>query len=465
MRPLPYPGHTWSFTQHAVAIDPETLYVLLKCASPFVGHGGDYGAKITQLLVQEEVLTPNLRDGREDAWRDYQQVLPELGLIYSTLQTRELTFTDAGNMYLAGEVGFTELIGIQALNYQYPNGQKWVIQRRTRELLEAEHRAVPTTMIELQSSHGILLKPGVLILRILLELLSLEDDPYLTASECQAYLIPCRTNDEWPIALKEIIAGRAKNAIVDGVNRESRRNIQDWFKFLKKTGLFESADTNTIRLTARAKQNVAELNEVCAEHENPATFWIPTTFTAEERLTWFDWFGRLSFESQKLLETENFDDQYIEENYIGGLEEEDDDQIVVGAKIGLDLRPVDFERLARDPDFSFPDDVDLNEVLEKLKKGAYKKHAKTVLHDQIVKELAEHLQKQGATVMEDPGSIDLHAQWPTGEQAILEIKTATRRNLQDRIRRAIGQVEEYAYKWAKSGGPKADRVIVTCAPI
>ena len=63
VRPLPYPGHSWSFTQHAVGLEPKTLYDFLKCAAPFDGDIEGYDEKITALMVASGILTPNERDG------------------------------------------------------------------------------------------------------------------------------------------------------------------------------------------------------------------------------------------------------------------------------------------------------------------------------------------------------------------------------------------------------------------
>src|SRR5579872_2347702 len=130
MRDLPYPGYSWSFTQHAIGIEAKTLYGFLGCAALYEGDEGDFGSKITENMTATGLLTANVRGGVNDAWRDYQQILAELGLIYSTKISRKLRLTDAGHMFLAGEIGYSDLMSIQALRYQYPNGQKSTIQSR-----------------------------------------------------------------------------------------------------------------------------------------------------------------------------------------------------------------------------------------------------------------------------------------------------------------------------------------------
>jgi hypothetical protein len=131
---LPYPGYTWQITQHEIGLDPAIIYGLLSCASYFEGQA-NAGSKITELMVNADLLTPNIRHGKADAWRDYQQILPEIGLMVSTRLQKNITITSAGYMYISGAIGFSELILIQALRLQYPNGHKSQLSPRQRNEL------------------------------------------------------------------------------------------------------------------------------------------------------------------------------------------------------------------------------------------------------------------------------------------------------------------------------------------
>lgn len=457
-RSLPYPGHTWSLSQHAVGLNPKTLYDFLKCAAPFEGQVSGYDEKITNLMIASGVLTANEREGAPDAWRDYQQLLAELGLIYSTNIVRALTLTELGHMFLAGELGFSELIGTQALRYQYPNGQKSTIQSRLRTALEAASITASGTLTEFQANQGILLKPGTLILRVLLELLRNSQNPFLTTAECQAFLLPCRTNRDWPAAYAEVVAHRNSTSNIESVNRHTRRNIQDWFKLLCKSDFFESDGANTIRLSSYAMSNLDLVQSYCELQEDTHSYWIPTGFDQEGRRQWFDWFGHLSYETQTVLRSDvTNESEYISKNYISGAEEEEDETIL-SLTSGVNLTPLNLVHLGRETKFEFSGDIEA--LVESLRKGAQKRHAKTLLHDRIIKELAESFITQGAKVESDPNSIDLFAAWPDGNTAIFEVKTVTRRSLQGRLRSAIGQVEEYAYRRQIAGAGKADKVIV-----
>lgn len=464
VRPLPYPGHSWYMTQHAVGLNPKTLYGFLKCAAPFEGQTGDYRMKITNLMIKSKVLTSNVRDEVPDAWRDYQQLLAELGLIVSTKILKTLTLTELAHMFLAGEIGFSELIGIQALRYQYPNGQKSTIQARlSGELASARVRS-PETLTELQAQKGILLKPGLLILRVLIELREKGEYSSLSVSECQAFLTPCRVNAEWVVAVSEVIAHRRTNRDIDQIYRHTRRNLQDWFKLLGNCDHFTNADSDKISLSPFALENIELLKSYCTAQEVISSFWIPTSFDIPGRLRWFRWFGHIPFGAQSVLRRDlKAEPKYVEQNYVAGLDDELEEEIRSSGGLALNLSPINLDYLERETVFHSNQDVET--LLANIRKGFQKRHAKTLLHDRVVKSLAERFIAQGATVESDPDSIDLFALWPTGETAIFEVKTVTQRNLQQRMRTAIGQVAEYAYRRKCLTGSLSDRVIVVNAEL
>lgn len=465
-RSLPYPGFTWSFSQHAKALDPETLYRFLQCVAPFEGlnKAEGYSEKITEVMTRCGVLTANVRDGKPDAWRDYQQLLAELGLIYSTKLTPVLTITDIGQRFLAGELGFSELIGIQALRYQYPNGQKSDIQNRQRSELEISGFQIPPTLTELQAMSQILLKPGVLILRVLLELYDHGFEPYLSVSECQSFLLPNRSNSEWKVSLAEVMFHRSNVVEIDDLNLHSRRNFQDWFKLLSKSDYF-SVSGDKIFLSDFSFYNLELLKFYCASQENPDSFWIPSAFDRDSRIGWFEWFGNFPYSEQILLRPQQERDEgYVKRNFIAGEDEEfDNDESNKESAGGVNLRSIDFGQLGRSTSFNFSGDTE--ELIARLRLGAQKRHAKTLLHDRIVRRLAEAFLPQGAHLQFDPNSVDLYASWPDGGTAIFEVKTVNRRSLQGRLRGAIGQVQEYAYRRELEGNTQSDRVVVLDMPI
>jgi hypothetical protein len=286
-------------------------------------------------------------------------------------------------------------------------------------------------------------------------------NPSLSLQECRAFLIPCRTNSEWHQAYIEIINNRAAPSDLRSIYSHCTRNIQDWFKFLKKSDYFkEDVASNQVSLSAYSIAHLQQIDDYCALQEGPDTFWLPTDFGIPSRLEWFRWFGHLPYDAQKAFRLDlGKAPEYVDRNYVAGLEEEEDDERVLAPDLAdLNLKPLDLAYLGRDTPFRL--NGNLEDLVASLRKGAQKRHAKTLLHDRIIKELAEVFMKQGARVESDPDSIDLYAAWPSGKSAIFEVKTVTRRSLQTRLRSAIGQVEEYAYRRQCAGGGVSDRVVV-----
>jgi hypothetical protein len=459
---LPYPGYSWPFTQHAIALRPKTLYGFLTCASSFAGRVNP-GNRISSLMINHGLLTANVRGGVAQPWRDYQQVLAELGMIYSTRVERNLRLTSAAKTFLAGEVGFSELMTIQALRYQYPNGQKSDIQARLKSELRSSRIGIPDTLMELHVLKGILIKPGLLILRILLELYKFNGSNNITINECLMFLLPLKTNQEWLVAFSELRSYRQMGRVVPPSNRHARRNLQDWFKFLGKTELFNSHRDNLI-LADLSDASMEALSDYCEEAEKPESFWIPDNFENLDRVKWFDYLGNIPFEEQTVLPKHDLDENYIKENYIDGVSEDEDLINEEGGREsevpGINLHDVS-ETQTNYGGFI----ADANAALENLRKGHIKRAAKTAIHDSIVKDLAKKLTDGGARVFEDRDSVDLLAIWPENKEAIFEVKTISRRNFQPRLRLAIGQLKEYGYRRLVSNGTDPEKIIVINTPI
>lgn len=452
---LPYPGHTWFFTQHAVGIEPYTLYKMLEAASLFVGRL-DFGESLTHLMVKAGVLTPNERDGKDDAWRDYQQILAELGLIYSTRISRKLLITKLGYSYLSGDIGFSELITLQALRYQYPNGQKATIQSGLKSELSNNGFKVPDTLITLQQEQGILLRPTVLVLRILIELAKKGFTPELSTEEIQHYLIPVKRNKEWEFCVSQIIKSRTnKERLEIHKFRHSRRNVQDWMKFLSKTDLFQLDNSKYLKLRSAESTFLSSCEDIVNLYETK-TFWTPENTSIEGRKTWFDFYGNIPDEALIFAE---HTEQYVEDNYINGLDEEEtilDSKFTVRLKEfeNLDLSNIhDLEDIIKSPQ-------ELQKLLNNLQKGIQKRKAKHILHEQIVAKLSGKFLAQGAKVQVDSSSVDIYAHWPDGNTAMFEVKTVLPVNLQSRLRLAIGQILEYDYKFKQENIPCNDKIIV-----
>ena len=397
--------------------------------------------------------------------RDYQQVLSEFGLIYSTEISQTLMLTDIGHMYVAGSIGYSELMNQQVLRYQYPNGQKFTIQSRLRGELGGTAYEAADNIIEVMGLAGVMVKPGLLILRVLLELLNGGHHPEISVFECRKFLMPSRRNTDWPSCVEEIIRSRKANETDDKAHWHAQRNIQDWFKFLDQSDLFERRSAGALALSQVAMQMHSQLLGICIEGEKLSQFWAPADHTIKSRLSWFSWFGGLSLADQPLMPQEKSSDpEYIAENFVAGIEDpEGDDELTIASFSDIVLSPIDLDALGTGQVAGFNGNTD--KLIEAMLHGFQKQQAKAILHDKIVKEVGSKLKQGGADISFGRSSIDLLATWPSGVSAMFEIKTVTKRSLQSRVRSAIGQLHEYQYRQTLQGREPSDLVVTINAPV
>ena len=248
MRSLPYPGYSWPITQHAAGFNEATIVGMLTCALPFEGKK-DVGPQVTNLMAAAGLLTENIREGVPDAWRDYQQLLAELGLIYSTRISPHLRLTDLAKSYVGGDISYTSLIALQSFRYQYPNGQKHTIQRSLRAAIVGSRFEAVANQIDLHVDAGILVRPAILLLRVLFELNRKGDARHLSLEEIRLFLLPSRTNSEWAQCVSEIQQARIQGLPIGGEQVDpTRRNLQDWFKLLRQNPFFSTDGSRTIGL-------------------------------------------------------------------------------------------------------------------------------------------------------------------------------------------------------------------------
>jgi hypothetical protein len=219
---------------------------------------------------------------------------------------------------------------------------------------------------------------------------------------------------------------------------------------------FKINTKKTLSLSDYALDNLAAAEDYLESEEISSSFWIPSNFERSSQLDWFDWIGHPTYTAQKTLRVDIFNNQeYIHNNYVAGLQDEEITDIKNDVRINLkSLNPED---LGKDREFMYSGNM--SAVVESFLVGAQKRHAKTILHDRMVKKLAEKFIAQNATVESDPDSIDLFARWPDGKSAIFEIKTVTRRSFPIRLRMAIGQISEYAYRNQMAQITNSDLVI------
>jgi hypothetical protein len=448
-----FPGYSWSLTHHAIANAEKNLYGLLAAAYHHMNRA-DPGRSINEELVGTDVLTANVRAdrGRPDAWRDYQQALAELGLIVSTrLTLGRVLVTPMGMLYLDRALKHRELLTTQALRYQYPNGQKLDVSPRVANEMLRAGLSVPRTLVEAQVDAGVLVKPAVLLLRVLLALKAMDSDPVITVDECQRALVPVTRNADWHRGLEQVLSLRQGQDSTQTVG--DRRNVQDWFTFLGLTDLFVK-DGDNLRLSYTAQSGLTVVESLCSVHEEPSSFWVPTAFSRQELLRgWFTWFGGCSAWSQWTARdthehAEGGDDE-------GDAGDDDTSVAVTGPAAGtINLEPL--------PDrAACPLFGQGGTALVDLGPSIHRREKATLLHAEVVSDLAGLARSKGFQTFDDSRSVDLFIRRGAVE-ALFEVKTVTARSLQHQLRLAIGQVSEYCYRhFLQSGREPLGLVVVT----
>jgi hypothetical protein len=420
-------------------VSSREVFALLESAYRFRQHP-NYRALVNQSLVAEGIFTPNVRadSGQVDAWRDYQQILPDLGLIYSTRYIKQPQLTPIGLMYIDGTIGYSELFSTQALAYQYPNGHKTDISPAMREELSQAGISIPANRTELDANSGILIKPGVLILQVLIELYRQGYPPTLDTRECLLALVPTIRNSDWEEAYTRLLQLR-QTGDTSSADKRRLRDIQEWFQFLGQ-GDFAIKEGSRISLSSTALAEIEQLQGILDFHADPATFWMPqSSVELENALAWYGFFGSPSIESQWVTPDQLRSQEYLSENYPDHeLLDEIDSPPVVTEVAEINLRPFS-------PSIPEIVDMDVTIDIENLVQGRLRLRDKTRQHQEIVARLAARLTDLSYNVADDPNSVDLLAE-KNGVETIFEIKTINRRNFQPRIRLGVGQLSEYRYR-------------------
>ncbi len=442
----PYPGYSWSITQHvAPATETKVIYELLNAAHIF-GKLENYQDKITDYILEHGYLTANIREdqGKPQLWRDYQQVLPELGLIISTRFTKDINITPIGLQWLDGLIGYSELVTTQLLSYQYPNGHKQTLSpTNLKKLKDAKISPPSENRVVLDNFFGVSIKPAVLILRILYELAKKNDFDGIKISETVYALMPIKTNSDWKLALNNLKDYRdTKSGEID--NRR-KRHVQEWFRLLELTDLFTLSDDyrdKSIKLSEYSVSHLDEIKKLLSFHENSQNFWLPESENSKSLgISWFNYFGSPQIERQWVHNELSITSEYLESNYPEGINEEEDNPQINFSNPDINL--VEYSSSDTEPENQDQSDIDVD--IDKLKKAHEERASKTRLHEKIVAELAEFLKSNGYQVYEDRNSVDLLAIRDHNE-LIFEIKTISKKNFKRHVRLGIGQLQEYSFR-------------------
>ena len=453
MRSLPYPGYSWPITQHAAGFNDVSIRGMLSCALPFEGRT-DVGREITRLMVAAGLLTDNVRDGVADAWRDYQQLLAELGLIYSTRISPNVRLTELAKSYVGGDVDYSSMVGMQSFRYQYPNGQKYTLQAAQRAALVGSHFQNAQNQIDLHVDSGVMVRPAILLLRVLYELHRAGDSTPLRLEEIRKFVLPSRNNSEWPQCVFEIQRSRSAGNDSGGSEIDrTRRNLQDWFKLLKENVFFQTNGSKSIALSQFALSNLDDVRSILVSGEDLSNFWIPLDSSVDQQINWFSWFGRFGDITTHVEASKFRAEDPPEED----AESWDEDDIAGPVTLPVVLSDLDEEALLKKREFTFG--MNSSQLADNVMKGAMKRYAKHVLHDEIVAEFSRKFKAQGARVVSDPNTVDMLVFWGD-RSALFEVKTVSYKNLQSRLRLALGQVEEYSFRLSKEYGLSPDKCVI-----
>ncbi|MDA1557011.1 hypothetical protein PDK45_18770 [Bacillus cereus] len=426
-----YEGYSWSLTQHLGKVgQPRILFELLNAAHYYRNHE-DKEDYINDHINALGLLPANIREGKSDIWRDYQQILPELGIMMSTRYTDTPELTNLGLQWLDGEITFEELMTNQGLKYQYPNGYKLQLPKNLNGII-GNNRA------EIDFNHGVLIKPGVLILRILIELNKSEESIFeeksLSVEEVALALMPIRRNNEWQLGLEKLQEIRSTDSIQ--VDNRIKRHLQEWFRFLNYGKLFTVENR---RLKINPSLLSENLEELCNSHEDINTFWNPTDFQNPSSIhtEWFEHYGNVNF------------DNYWTENDAVTIDEENSGKLSKDVLINLTAF-VEQEK-------SFNDSPRTGARTRQWDIEKYKESS--LLHELIVNELNQVLANQGFLNYMDKNSVDLFST-KEGKSVIFEVKTLNAKNFMSRIRLGIGQLLEYKYRYQTTNGINPEAYLV-----
>lgn len=285
---IPYEGLSWPITQHAGVLKAEVFDGLLNACLLCKGETID-AERINGYLVNNGILTANIRadSNQIDAWRDYQQILSEFGLIYSTRISKVLTLTPVAMAYLNKILSYPELITLQLLRYQYPNGHKSQLSPSLMQSYGENFNYGSFT--ELQAYYNIQIRPAVLIWKILYKLWGNGEQPTLSLDEMQSYTVRCTCMSDYVPCTERIIESRHAGQQLQPLTR-ARRNMADWMKLLSQTLLFKvSGDGNNIALSTYSIKERKAVDYVCRRLSDLFSFW---DYKEENfKQDWFNFYG------------------------------------------------------------------------------------------------------------------------------------------------------------------------------
>ncbi len=450
---LPYPGYSWSMFQHMSKVNERSLFQLLLAAAMLRGYD-DAALQINNYLIVNNVFTANVRQdsGQPDAWRDYQQILSALGLMFSTRYVR-ITPTPLGETYLDGALSFSDVMTLQAIRFQYPNGHNTIMDTPLKNRLSSTPLKQYNTLTQLQYATGVQIRPAILAWQVLYSLLVQGEKPLVTLEEFERYLMRCSTHADTDVCVSTLI--KSRSGLIDYPAVGLHRHAQEWISFLINTSLFQGSRERGIELSSFSIEHSVEIASMCSSLLTPSSFWVPRSFDKDDFMSWYTQFGSLDLGMSLLPkeigeETNNDLLQKVVNDDV-----EDDKPITSSLIVGsINLRVFDANKL-------FSDEGRTATTIDtSYSTGLTNKAYRT--HDSMVTLIADICRAKGARVMDDPNSVDLLIEFNQHE-FIVEVKSVTPRNFVARLRYAIGQVSQYGYLRSRESSLPCRRVIALTA--
>jgi hypothetical protein len=413
-------------------VDENLLHELLLAASLHMGSR-DPAQDINNYLVTNAVLPPNIRSdsGQTEVWRDYQQVLSESGLIFSTRISAPIRFTAAGLAYLDKTSSFKDILTIQAFRWQYPNGHN--TQRGSGD-------QSGTSFAEQQMAAGVLIRPSVLVWQVLQSLEHEGGSATLSAAEIENFLMPARTHEDTDLVVAALLSHRRSSGKLPR-DKNRRRRASDWIIRLSRTHTFQLNADKTISLSQYSIQNQDELAETMRHLTQPDQWWFqPQAGPAGE--SWYQWYGTLDANQYPIPPEDSEKDRGFEQY------EPDDEEQSPRAMQLLTYLPNERERQGTDATITSTYAADISESAHRL-------------HDTMLRLVADRCMSKGAAIFFDPKAVDLLVQY-SGIELLLEVKSATSANYVRKLRGGLGQVLQYDYLRSKaSHTPRRKAVALT----
>jgi len=434
---LPYPGYSWSMNHHMGVATKRNLQALVWAAERF-RQSDDPAYDINNYFIANNVFTSNIRadTGQPEGWRDYQQIASELGLIFSTKKQRNITPTPLGTAFIEEIVSFEEVVTLQALRYQYPNGHRTTISPALRkQLAETKYPGI-RSLTELQAITGVRIRPAILVWKVLRELQLRGERDVLNLREVQLFLLPCIKHEDTLLAVNAIITSRQTKTNLN-IPFRANRDIQEWFSFLLATPLFDGNKSRNyqIKISNFGISCAGEVDVICQNLENAETFWMPDAQEESSNISWYEEFGSIDLSINLIPRQES-------EMQGNNFDIEDDERQLLGNTIQvINLRPFNPANL-------FPEQQPQN-TFEKQNTTSISYDAnfsieQHTLHDKMIVIIANVCHQNGGQVFDDPQSVDLLVGFENHE-FMIEVKSVTPRNFAKRLRLALGQLLHYDY--------------------